>query len=400
MNAGQPAWSGLGPGSAVAGYRIEARIGRGGMATVFRAHDERLGRTVALKILAPALADDEEFRNRFIRESRAAAVTDHPHIIPVFEAGEANGVLFIAMRFVRGGDLRSRLSQFGSLPPDAVADIVSQTASALDAAHKHGLVHRDVKPGNILLDVGEETGRPDHVYLSDFGLSKVSLAVGTLAALTSAGQVLGTLDYMAPEQIAGGPLDGRADQYGLACTAYELLCGTPPFGKYPSTALMRAHRSDTPPPISSRGTDLPAGTDAIFAKALAKAPAARYGSCTDFAGSLRVVFGVGPYRSGQHVAPAPIQPGPQAPSPASPAPRMPQVKAAYPSTAPTIVRRPEPVVKVPPIYAEPTELAESEPSPPTPEQQAPVRARRRWFAWPGRRGHAGTGNGPNGLPAR
>src|SRR5215831_8796188 len=194
LSAGQPAYGRFPPGSSAAGYQIEATIGRGGMATVYRALDPRLRRTVALKILAPALAADQEFRARFIRESRAAAATDHPHIIPVYQAGESDGVLFIAMRFVRGGDLRWHLSQAGQLASGTVADIVSQTSSALDAAHKRGLVHRDIKPGNLLLDVGGQTGGPDHVYLSDFGLSKDSISVGTLTALTVAGQVLGTLD--------------------------------------------------------------------------------------------------------------------------------------------------------------------------------------------------------------
>ena len=170
------------------------------MAVVFRARDERLGRLVALKILAPALAADEGFRHRFIRESRAAAAVDDPHIVPVFEAGEADGVLFIAMRYVPGGDVRSLVRREGPLPPARVVAIISPVASALDAAHAAGLVHRDVKPANMLVDV--RPGRPDHVYLSDFGLSKGALSS---AALTGAGQFLGTLDYISPEQIRGRP---------------------------------------------------------------------------------------------------------------------------------------------------------------------------------------------------
>src|SRR5580692_948244 len=154
---------GFGPGSRIAGYRLEEQIGQGGMAVVFRAHDERLDRTVALKILAPALAADEAFRQRFIRESRAAAAVDDPHIIPVFEAGEADGVLFIAMRYVSGGDVRTLLDRDGALPAGRAAAIISAVASALDAAHAAGLTHRDVKPANMLIDV--RPGRPDHVYL-------------------------------------------------------------------------------------------------------------------------------------------------------------------------------------------------------------------------------------------
>ncbi|HTZ25514.1 MAG TPA: serine/threonine-protein kinase, partial [Streptosporangiaceae bacterium] len=162
-------------GSRIAGYRLEEQIGRGGMAVVYRAHEARLDRNVALKILAPRLAADEAFRKRFIRESRIAAAVDHPNIIPVFDAGEADGVLYIAMRFVHGPDVRTLLDTEGALPVARAADIITQVASALDAAHARGLVHRDVKPGNMLLDTTAGGGRQDHVYLSDFGLGKQTL---------------------------------------------------------------------------------------------------------------------------------------------------------------------------------------------------------------------------------
>ncbi len=178
-------------GSVVAGYRLEDRIGQGGMAVVYRAHDVRLNRRVALKLLAPALAADAGFRRRFASESLAAAAVDDPHIIPVFEAGEAGGVLFIAMRYVGGGDVLSLVRRDGPLPLPRVAAVISPVASALDAAHAAGLVHRDVKPANMLLDV--RPGRPDHVYLSDFGLSKGSMAA---SGLTGTGQFIGTLDYI------------------------------------------------------------------------------------------------------------------------------------------------------------------------------------------------------------
>ena len=170
MSEDFPALNRLQAGSLLAGYRLEAQVGAGGMAVVFRARDQRLGRLVALKILAPRLTADAEFRRRFIGEPRAAAKVDHPHIIPVYEADEADGVLFIAMRFVQGGDLRRVLEQEGALPPDRAAEFISPVASALDAAHRAGLVHRDVKPANILVDARPD--RPDHVYLSDFGVSK------------------------------------------------------------------------------------------------------------------------------------------------------------------------------------------------------------------------------------
>jgi Protein kinase domain len=196
-------------GSQIASYRLEEQIGRGGMAVVYRARDVRLDRSVALKILAPALARDQAFRQRFMRESRAAAAVDHPNIVPIFEAGEAGGaggVLFIAMRYVRGRDLRTLIDTAGALPAARVASIVAQMASALDAAHSHGLVHRDVKPANMLLAAATGSDQPDHVYLSDFGLSKRSLA--------GAGQFLGTLDYVAPEQIEGRPVDGAGGSGG------------------------------------------------------------------------------------------------------------------------------------------------------------------------------------------
>jgi serine/threonine protein kinase len=289
------------PGSQIAGYLLAEQIGQGGMAVVFRAHDERLDRQVALKILAPALAEDEAFRQRFIRESRAAAAVDDPHIIPVFEAGEASGVLFIAMRFVRGGDVKSLVNQLGPLPPGRAAELISQAASALDAAHQRGLVHRDVKPANMLLDASGGAGRPDHLYLSDFGLSKGSLQA---SGLTGTGQFLGTLDYIAPEQIEGKPVDGRADEYSLACAGFELLTGEPPFRRDQAMALIYAQLSEAPPPITSRRTDLPRAADAVFARALAKAPADRYRTCREFADALRDAFGIRPYDSGPGATPA------------------------------------------------------------------------------------------------
>ncbi len=276
--------AGYGPGFRIAGYVIEEQVGAGGMAVVFRAHDERLDRQVALKILAPALAADQKFRQRFIRESRAAAAVDDPHIIPVFEAGEATGVLFIAMRYVKGGDVRSLLVESGPLPPARVAEIISQISSALDAAHDRGLVHRDVKPGNMLLDSRTGSGRPDHVYLSDFGLSKAALAD---SGLTGTGTFLGTVDYVSPEQIEGKPVDGRADQYALACAAFELLTGAPPFQRDAALAAIYAHVSEPAPRITSIRPGLPAAMDEVLARALAKAPADRWPRCQDFARALR-----------------------------------------------------------------------------------------------------------------
>ena len=271
------------PGRQIAGYQIEQELGRGGMAIVYRARDVNLGRIVALKILAPQLASDDSFRQRFIQESRAAAAVDHPHIIPVFEAGKADGELFIAMRYVSTGDVRTLLDASGALPVSRAVAIVAQVASALDAAHAHGLVHRDVKPANILLAQSAD-GQSDHVYLSDFGLSKQSLAP---TGLTAAGQFLGTLDYIAPEQIEGRPVDGRADLYALACATVEMLTGTPPFRRAENIALMYAQLSEPPPLLRERRPELPAAVDVVMGRALAKAPADRYATCMEFAAALR-----------------------------------------------------------------------------------------------------------------
>jgi len=279
---------GFAVGSRVAQYRLEERVGAGGMAVVFRAWDERLRRWVALKVLAPALEADEVFRRRFLREARAAAIDD-PHIIPVFEAGEAAGALFIAMRYVPGGDVRSLVRRTGRLSWGRVTGIVSSVASALDTAHAAGLVHRDVKPANILVDV--RPGRADHAYLSDFGLSKGSL---WWSGPSGQGQFMGTLGYAAPEQLAGKPLDGRADQYSLACSAYELLAGSPPFPRDDPGAVIWAHMSEPPPPLTSRRPELPAAVDGVLAKALAKEPDHRYGSCRDFASALCAALDLAP----------------------------------------------------------------------------------------------------------
>jgi serine/threonine protein kinase/Tol biopolymer transport system component len=291
-------------GSVLAGYRLEQQVGRGGFAVVFRALDERLGRPVALKILSPALASSSpEFRRRFIAESRAAAAVDDPHIIPVYEAGEADGVLFIAMRYVAGGDLRQVLEREGALAPDRAADFVSPVASALDAAHSTGLVHRDVKPGNILVDA--RVGRPDHVYLSDFGIVK-GAALGSLTGVGSSN--LGTPDYMAPEQISGQPVDGRTDQYSLACVTVQLLTGTVPFQRDSLPAVIYAHLAVPPPSLVSLRPDLPAAVDQVVAKAMAKTAEKRYDSCGDFADALRDALHLTPYHRRSSATAPPLSP--------------------------------------------------------------------------------------------
>ncbi|WP_406840204.1 serine/threonine-protein kinase [Streptomyces sp. AHU1] len=272
-------------GRRIAGYRIEREIGRGGMAVVYQAKDLRLDRTVALKLLAPELARNDTFRGRFTHESRVAAAIDHPHIVPVFEAGETDGVLYIAMRYVAGRDLRHLLDREGPLTVTVAARIGIQVASALDAAHDHGLVHRDVKPGNILVAQGTDSDHPEHVYLTDFGLTKKSLS---LTGFTSVGQFVGTLDYVAPEQISGKPVDGRCDVYSLACVVYEMMAGRPPFRRDDDMALLWAHQYDQPPALSAVRPGIPDAVDAVLAKALSKSPDDRYDSCLAFVSALRI----------------------------------------------------------------------------------------------------------------
>lgn len=266
-------------GQRLGDYTIEAVVGRGGMATVYRARDQRLGRAVALKVLAPQLAEDSRFRDRFVRESRLVASIDHPHIIPIYEASEHDGMLFIAMRYVEGGsDMRKLVQANGPLPVARANHLFSQIASALDEAHANGLVHRDVKPANILV-----TGN-DHIYLTDFGLTKSSSAD---TGLTSQGHFMGTPRYVAPEQIRGLPVDGRADGYSFACVVYEALAGLPPFQRDTELALLYAHVSHDPPPLTPYRPDLPHVVNQVMSRALAKSPLDRYPTCTAFVSALR-----------------------------------------------------------------------------------------------------------------
>jgi serine/threonine protein kinase len=278
MGAADPMQPVLVVGTEIAGYRVESFISRGGMAVIYRAHDRRLGRRVALKLLAPELSQDERFQQRFLRESRLAASLDHPNIIPIYEAGEASGLLYIVMRYVEGSDMKELLDREGPLDLDRITSILRQVGAALDAAHARGLVHRDVKPGNILIASGTGREDPDHVYLTDFGLTKRS---SSLSGQTTSGRFIGTMDYVAPEQIGGKPVDARTDLYSLGCVLYHGLTGEPPFDRDDEAAVLWAHVADEPPPVSARRPDLPPGLDAIVAKAMAKAPEDRYGSCRD-----------------------------------------------------------------------------------------------------------------------
>src|SRR4051795_2591769 len=262
-------------GDHVAGYRIERQLGRGGMGVVYLAEQLRLRRWVALKLIVPELAEDEEFRRRFERESQMAASLDHPNVIPVYEAGEADGALFISMRYVEGRALRMLIRNGGQLDPARVARIVSQLGSALDAAHARGLVHRDVKPANVLV-----TGAPgaEHVYLTDFGLTK---HVSSQSGITHTGQWVGTLDYVAPEQISGGQLDARVDVYSLGCVLFEALTARVPYPRDSDVAKMYAHLNEPPARVSQLAPRAGAAFDPVVDRALAKQPDQRYPSTGD-----------------------------------------------------------------------------------------------------------------------
>jgi serine/threonine-protein kinase len=261
------------------GYRIEGVAGRGGMGVVYRAVQLDLGRPVALKLIAADRAADPDFRERFQRETRMAAAIDHPNVVPVHGAGEEDGQLYLVMRYVRGTDLHALIRADGPLAPERAAEIVTQIASALDAAHAAGLVHRDVKPANVLLAGG---GRDEHAYLSDFGLTRL-LASDT--HLTETGQWMGTIDFSAPEALSGDRIDARADVYSLGCVLHAALVGTPPFPRGTLPATLLAHIQDPVPRPSERGA--PAGFDRVMARALAKEPAARYPSAGDLGRAAR-----------------------------------------------------------------------------------------------------------------
>jgi serine/threonine-protein kinase len=267
-----------GVGETFGEYTIDALLGRGGMGTVYLATHERLGRKVALKLLAPELAHDEAFRARFLRESRLAASLDHPNVIPIYDANEIDGVLYLAMRYVSGPSLQSLVRERGPLSLGETSRIADQVGGALDAAHRAGLVHRDVKPANVLVAEPEE-----HVYLCDFGLAKQTSSPAT----TQAGFFLGTLDYAAPEQIEGREVDARTDVYALGGVLYYCLTGQPPYVRDSDVALLQAHLNDPTPVPSSIRADVPRAVDAVVAKAMAKAPADRHQTAGQLASDLR-----------------------------------------------------------------------------------------------------------------
>ena len=270
-------------GSEFVGYRIDDLIGRGGMGVVYRAYDLRLRRTVALKLMAPELAFDQGFRERFSREAELAMSLEHPNVVPIHDAGDIDGRLYLAMRLVEGTDLRALIHAEGPLDSARALAICGQVANALDAAHAKGLVHRDVKPSNVLLDAGE------HVYLADFGLTRRLEEQGGPAGERRS---VGTPAYLAPEQIEGGPVDGRTDGYSLGCLLYECLTGEAPFAHGSRLAVAWAHLEEEPPSARQRRPELPAAIDPVIHKAMAKTPEARYATCAALVSAAEGALGL------------------------------------------------------------------------------------------------------------
>jgi serine/threonine-protein kinase len=273
-------------GHELGGYRLQRVLARGGMSVVYEAESPRVGVTVALKVLAPELSEDDAFRTQFLRESRIAASLNHPNVVPIFDTGAADELLYIAMRYVRGADLRSLLNAQGRLAPAQALALITQVGRALDAAHREGLVHRDVKPGNILIERCTDD-EPDHVYLADFGITKHACST---TGLTRTGQYVGTIAYVAPEQIRSEAVDGRTDIYSLGCVFYECLTGERPFSREADAAVLLAHLTEPPPHPHSVRPELPEAIDEVIARALAKDPEQRYSSCREFVTACRAVL--------------------------------------------------------------------------------------------------------------
>jgi serine/threonine protein kinase len=270
-------------GTVVAGFRVGSPIGEGAMGTVYLAEDGS-GQRVALKLLSPELARDERFRQRFLRESSVAAGLEHPHIVPTLASGEEGAFLYLAMQYVEGSDLREVLRAEGRLEPARALNLIRQVADALDAAHSAGLVHRDVKPGNILV-ADEPEG--EHAYVCDFGLAR---HVSSVSSLTGERGFVGTIDYVPPEQIEGGAIDARADVYSLGCVLFECLTGERPFERDSELSVVFAHLNEPPPRLSQLRPELPQELDAVFEAALAKSPDDRYSSCGELAAAARAAL--------------------------------------------------------------------------------------------------------------
>ncbi len=270
-------------GTVIAGFRVESPIGEGAMGAIYLAENAN-GDRVALKLLAPELARDERFRQRFLRESQLAASLDHPHVVPTVTSGDEDGLLYLAMAYVEGSDLRAILRREGRLDPERALELVGQVAEALDAAHAAGLVHRDVKPGNILV---AERAEGEHAYVCDFGLAR---HVSSVSSLTGDRGFVGTIDYVPPEQIEGGTIDGRADVYSLGCVLFECLAGARPFDRETELSVVFAHLNEPPPLLSDLRPELPGAFDSVFATALAKSPDDRYATCGELVAAGRAAL--------------------------------------------------------------------------------------------------------------
>ena len=271
----------LGAGSEFAGHRIEGVAGRGGMGVVYRATDLTLDRRVALKLIAPGVAGDAEFRARFERECRVAASLEHPHVVPIYHAGQEGERLYVTMRFIEGTDLRALLAERGRLDPGHAVAVIAQVAGALDEAHRHGLVHRDVKPGNILI---ERDGAGERVFLTDFGVTKQRAAGGEL---TRTGMAVGTADFMSPEQARGADVDGRADVYALGCVLFRALTGAVVFDRDSDLDKLWAHVHESPPALLEVRPELPPALGEAVGRALAKQPDARPRTAGELADEAR-----------------------------------------------------------------------------------------------------------------
>ena len=304
-------------GDEYAGYRVRSVLGRGGMSMVYQAENLRLSNVIALKVLSPELADDDVFRARFLEESRIAASLNHPNVIPIYDMGSKDDLLYIAMRYVSGTDMRQMIKKRGRLRPETALFLIGQAARALDAAHRKGLVHRDVKPGNLLVERGDDEADPDHVYLADFGITKHAMS---RSGLTSTGQFLGTIDYVAPEQIRGTSVLGLADQYSLGCVLYECLTGRVPFEKDLDAAIISAHVEEMPTMPTILRPELPPEVDEVFGRVLAKRPDERYGSCREFVEAARHALGIPDTGSAAYSSPA-ASPGASSPGVLTDAPR-------------------------------------------------------------------------------
>jgi serine/threonine protein kinase len=348
----------IGLGSVFAGHRLDAIAGRGGMGVVYKATHLALDRVVALKLIAPEISGDESFRERFKQESMTAAALDHGNVVPIYDAGEEHGQLYVTMRHVPGTDLRALIEKNGALPPAEAASIIAQIADALDAAHERGLVHRDVKPGNILI---EDRGGTRHAYLTDFGLTKHAASD---SGMTKTGMFVGTLDYIAPEQLQGQAVDARTDVYSLSCVLYQAVTGQVPYPRDSEPSKMWAHMGEDPPKVRQVRADVPDAFEEVIERGMAKKPEDRYPSTGDLGrAALAAAQDQQATQTERSVATGDAAPGTAMPPPvvSMPAPPVGVSSSPAPTAGPSAPAAPPP----PPGYAPPP----PPPGPPTPQPQ-------------------------------